>query len=235
MSMNVNIEEAWMPEPELMESVPRRVAAFDDYPDLNRPNVPVMAGISGVLLLGGFVLFLLALLRKGGSLPIGLVLILVGVAGLVYFPYRLRMHLQRAEALVERGTPVMARILSADNLNGDTYARSVKYQITVPGGELVHREVNADDRTLPKRIPANVTAVMDLQSGDAELYLALPFRAVRKTQTAPAPAPVVPPTPTPQPRPAASQSMGTIQAPVSPEIKREKPKEDTKKTTETYE
>ena len=54
----------------------------------------------------------------------------------------------------------MARLLSADNLSGDTFARSVKYQVSLPGGELDHREVNIDDRVLPKRIPSNTTAVM---------------------------------------------------------------------------
>lgn len=235
MSMNVNVEEAWMPEPELMEAVPRRIVAYEEHPDRNRPNVPVFSGISGFLLVLGFALFGFSISGRGGNLPSGLVLVVVGIAGLVYFPYRLRLHLQRSEQLVERGTPVMARILSADNLSGDVYSRNVKYQVTIPGGELTHRSVNADDRTLPKRIPANVTALMDMQSGDCELYLALPYRAVPKPQVA-TPAPRATTTTPTQPTAASSNpTMGAVHAPVVPEIKREKPQDENKKTTETYE
>lgn len=242
MSMNVNVEEVWMPDAELLEAAPRRIAPFEDYPDRNRPNVPVMGGISALLFVAGFALYGFAVSGHKGSIPGGISCLLVGALGLIYFPYRLRQHLSRSTHLVTNGSPVMARILSADNLNGDTYSRSVKYQVTIPGGELTHRQVNIDDRVLPKRIPANVTALMDMQTGDVELYYALPFRAVRKPQTVPIAAytsPIVTadtrPTAQRPATPAAPQEMETIKVSEAPEIKREKPQEDTKKTTETYE
>jgi hypothetical protein len=222
MSMNVNVDEAWAPEPELLETAPRRIVPFEDVPDRNRPNVLVMGGVSGLLLVVGFALFGLGITKRGGSIPLGIPLMLAGIAGLVYFPWRLRQHLQRVEHLLTNGVPVMARILSADNLNGDTYARNVKYQVAVPGGDLSHREVNVDDRVLPKRIPSNVTALMDLSTADVELYIALPYRAVAK------PAPVIVQTQLPQ---SASQrtpqAMGTIAVSDAPEIKRDKPKDET--------
>jgi hypothetical protein len=231
MSMNVNVDDAWIPEPELLEPAPRRIVAFNDYPDRNRPNVALMAGIGGALLVGGFALFLLGLTKRGGSIPLSIPLMILGAVLFVYFPFRLRQHLSRSEHLVTNGAPVMARILSADNLNGDTYARSVKYQVSLPGGDLDHREVNVDDRILPKRIPSNVTAVMDLSSGDVELYLALPFRAVAK----PVPQAVATPAQTTAPRPVP-QAMGTISVADAPEIKREKPKEEAEKPKrETFE
>jgi hypothetical protein len=222
MSMNVNVDDAWVPEPELLEAAPRRIVSFDDVPDRNRPNVLVMGGISGLLLVGGFALFGIAITKHSFNALMGLPIVLAGVAGLVYFPWRLRQHLSRAEHLLTNGAPVMARILSADNLNGDTYARSVKYQVSLPGGDLDHREVNVDDRVLPKRIPSNTTALMDLSSGDVELYIALPFRAVAKS------APRVSATATPQEpaRPVPSE-MGTIAVSNAPEIKRDKPKDET--------
>lgn len=222
MSMNVNVDDAWVPEPELLEAAPRRIVSFEDVPDRNRPNVLVLGGVSGLLLVVGFGLFVVAITKHSFNAVLGLPLVLAGIAGLVYFPMRLRQHLARTEHLVTNGAPVMARILSADNLNGDTYARSVKYQVSLPGGDLDHREVNVDDRVLPKRIPSNVTALMDLKSGDVELYIALPFRAVPK------PAPVVVATQLPE---SASQrtpqAMGTIAVSDAPEIKREKPKDET--------
>lgn len=139
----------------------------------------------------------------------------------------------RSEHLVTNGAPVMARLLSADNLNGDTYARSVKYQVSLPGGELGHREVNVDDRVLPKRIPSNVTALMDMSSGDVELYVALPFRAVAKAVPASVAAAQAQQAAAQQ---AVPQEMGTIAVSNAPEIKREKPKEETQKPKrETFE
>lgn len=235
MSMNVNVEEVWMPDAELMEPAPRRIVDYTDFPDRNRPNVPVMGGISSLILVVGFALYGFAVSGRGGSIPLGIVCLLLGAAGVIYFPYRLRQHLNRSSYLVAHGSPVMARILSADNLNGDTYSRSVKYQVTIPGGELTHKQVNVDDRVLPKRIPANVTALMDMKSGDVELYCALPFRAVRKPQVAPVASQEQRPLGQQQPAAAAPKAMETITVATAPEIKREKPQEDTKKTTETYE
>ena len=223
MSMNVNIDETWVPEPELLESVPRRIVAYNDYPDRNRPNVLVFSGIAGVFLVVGFFLYLRAVTQQsGGNIPLSIPLMLLGFIGLVYFPYRLRMHLARAQHLVSNGAPVMARLLSADNLNGDTYARSVKYQVSLPGGDLHHREIYVDDRVLPKRIPINATALMDMTTGDVEIYLALPFRAVPKV--APVTVALEPPTGVAA---ATAQAMGTIQVSDTPAIKREKPKDET--------
>jgi hypothetical protein len=59
--------------------------------------------------------------------------------------------------------------------------------ITLPGGDLVRREANADERALPKRIPANVTALLDLRTSEVELYCALPFRAIAPPEAAQAP------------------------------------------------
>ena len=232
MSMNVNIDETWVPEPDLMQSAPRRIVSFIDYPDRNRPNVPLFSGIAGALLVIGFFLYLRAVTKQsGGNIPLSIPLMLAGFTGLVYFPFRLRQHLMRSEHLVTNGAPVMARLLSADNLNGDTYARSVKYQVSLPGGELGHREVNVDDRVLPKRIPSNVTALMDMSSGDVELYVALPFRAVAKAVPA-----TVAAAQQDVAQQAVPQEMGTIAASNAPEIKREKPKEESEKPKrETFE
>jgi hypothetical protein len=88
----------------------------------------------------------------------------------------------RAEHLVSYGVPVIARILSADNLTGDsTYARLVKYQVVMPGGEMAHRTVNADERLLPSRVPADATALMDVSTSEVELYCALPVKAAIAT------------------------------------------------------
>ncbi len=223
MSMNVNIDETWVPEPELLEVAPRRIVAFSDYPDRNRPNVLAFSGIAGVFLVAGVFLYLRSITHQsGGNIPLSIPLILLGFFGLVYFPYRLRQHLSRAQHLITNGSPVMARILSADNLNGDTYARNVKYQISLPGGDLGHREVYVDDRVLPKRIPANTTALMDMKTGDVEIYVALPYRAIPKATPLKAallsdPKPVV----------NVPQEMGTIAVSNAPEIKREKPKDET--------
>lgn len=231
MAMNVNVDDAWVPEPELMDAAPRRIIAFEDYPDRNRPNVVLLTGVAGVLLAVGFALFGLAITKRGGSIPLSIPLLLAGIAGLVYFPMKLRQHLARAEHLVTNGAPVMARLLSADNLNGDTYARSVKYQISLPGGELAHRDVNVDDRVLPKRIPSNTTALMDFSSGDVELYIALPFRAVARK--VPVASPMMQPN---VPQAAQPQEMGTIHVANAPEIKREKPKnESNEPKRETFE
>ena len=222
MSMNVNVDDAWVPEPELLEPAPRRFVSFTDYPDRNRPNAPLYTGIAGASLVIGFFLYLRFVSNQsGGSLPLSIPLMVFGALGLVYFPFRLRQYQMRVEHLITNGAPVMARILSADNLNGDTYARSVKYQVSLPGGDMGHREVNVDDRVLPKRIPSNVTAVMDLNSGDVELYIALPLRAISKTVPTVATSPIAQPA-----KVSVPAEMGTIAMSSAPEIKREKPKEE---------
>ena len=99
MSMNVNIDESWMPEPELMEAVPRRIVPFDEFPDRNRPNVAVFGGISGALLaIGLWALWARHYTPWGKPADWGASAHRGGGAGLVYFPYKLRLHLQRAEA-----------------------------------------------------------------------------------------------------------------------------------------
>jgi hypothetical protein len=215
MAPNVNVQENWNLEPELMESPPRRVAAAD-FKDFNRPNVTLFMALGGALVLIGIVVFALGMSAKKLHLDaIGFALTLLGVFLLVYIPYKARVHDARAENLVTNGLPVLARLLSADNVNNSPYMRSVKYQYTTPQGDVGHKDCNVDDRALPKRIPSNVTALLDMQTGDIELYCALPLKAVPKsapatTQT-PASAPPAPEgigtisTPAPEPRPAAAR------------------------------
>jgi hypothetical protein len=224
--------DIWTPEPELRDMPPRRVGP-SEYPDLNRPNGAVVLGVGAVLLAVGLGLFVTGMAGKGALFTIlGLVLAIAGTGLLVYFPTKIRAHTSRAEHLVSNGMPVIARIVSADNLTGDsTYGRAVKYQVALPGGEMVHRTVNADDRTLPRRIPGDSTALVDMQSGDVELYCALPFRAIPKgapvtsvPHAAPAAA-YVPPspapatttaaaaTPTPAATPGAMGTLGTVAPP----------------------
>ncbi len=181
MSTDVNVQEAWTIEPELAERPPRRLAP-SDYPDLNQPNALILYGIGGVAAVAGIVLLIMGLSGSGTLFVLlGLLLAAGGAALLVFAPMKVQKHKARVEYLATNGVPVMARILSADNLTGDsTFARSVTYQVTTPGGDLAHRSCNVDERALPRRIPANVTALMDINSQEVELYCALPFRAVSK-------------------------------------------------------
>ena len=230
MGPNIAVEENWTPEPELYDRPPRRVIAAD-YPDLNGVNMPLVLGLGAVFLIGGAGLFIAGLATHKALMIVGgLFLTGLGIADVVIFPARQKQHLERAEHLVTNGVPVAARLLSAEPLNGSPSARALKYQ--VPGKEdtVVHREVNADDSTLPKRIPCNVTALMDMNSGDAELYLALPFRAVARTATTAqaAETPVAP----------VEANMGTVSpaAIPTPTVRVEKPKvEEEKPKRETYE
>ena len=176
------VQESWTPEPELRDSPPRRIGP-SEYPDLNQVNVMLTTIIGGVLVAVGLVLLIVGLSKSKVLLDLGgIVLALGGTALLVIFPQKQKAHLARAEHLVANGIPVAARVLSSDNLTGDsTYGRAVKYQVTLPGGEMAHRSVNADERALPKRVPGDTTALIDVATGDVELYCALPFRAVAKT------------------------------------------------------
>jgi hypothetical protein len=180
------VDGGWTAEPELKEMPPRRLVAYEDYPDLNKPNLTAMLGIAGAATAGGLILLIIGLAGKNVMLSIlGVVLALAGVGLGVFFQNKARSHISRAEHLVTTGMPVMARILSTDNLTGSsTYGRTVKYQVAVPGGEMIHKEVAADERVLPKRIPSDATALIDMQSGDVELYCVLPFRAISKTAVA---------------------------------------------------
>lgn len=187
MTMPNNVVDAgWTPEPELRENPPRRIVAYEDFPDLNKPNLTVVLAVCGAVLVLGFVLLIVGLSKGAAGLSVlGVVLALAGVGMGIFFQQRVRAHVARAEHLVENGVPVIARILSADNMTGSsTYGRFVKYQVVTPGGDMVHRQVNVDDRALPRRIPADATALLDMNSGDVELYCALPFRAISKTAIA---------------------------------------------------
>jgi hypothetical protein len=196
-----------------------------NYPDLNRPNAMLLTAGAGALVMGGIILLILGLNGKRPLLDVAGILVAAAGCGVFYYvPNLVRKHNARAEHLVTNGVPVMARILSADNMSGDNRSRRhVKYQVMLPGGELVHREVNADDRSLPKRIPANVTALMDLASRDVELYCALPFRVIPKSSPPTAARPTRPltetpyaPAPSPEAQPAVTAPnplagrMGTI-------------------------
>jgi hypothetical protein len=182
MATEVNVQENWVMEPELAETPPRRIVP-SDYPDLNRPNAMMLTAGAGALVMGGIILLILGLNGKRPLLDVaGILVALAGCGVFYYVPNVVRKHAARAEHLVTNGVPVMARILSADNMSGDNRnARHVKYQVMLPGGDLVHREIKADDRSLPKRIPANVTALMDLSNREVELYCALPFRVISKS------------------------------------------------------
>lgn len=197
MPPNVTVEENWVVEPELQERPPRRVVS-SDFPDLNRPNVVLFCILGALLVVGGILLFTNGMAQKKLLYDfLGVLGVALGIASLVYFPYKSRLYFQRAERLVSFGMPVAARLLSAENLHGSVYARSVRYQVTLPGGELTHRQINADDRALPRRIPGNVTALLDPQSGDMEIYCALPFRAAARpvAETVAAPTSFPPATP----------------------------------------
>ena len=215
-----NLQESWAPEAELREPPPRRfVSASSEYPDLNQPSKILFLGFGGAVFLGGMILLLLGLTRSG-VVPIllGIVLAVGGAIVASMYQTKLRSHLSRAEHLVTFGVPVVARILHADNMTGDSiFARSIKYQIILPGGDIVHRSVNVDERLLPRVVPGDATALMDMNSGEAELYAALPLRAILKG----APVSQVPTarvSPTLQnsvPNPAAAVSVDVPMAPAA--------------------
>jgi predicted phage tail protein len=192
-SRNVNVQDEWAPEPELMERPPRRVVV-SEYPDLNRPNTNLFYGISaGVALIGVFLLIfgLASSPVNAVFAALGAVLMLVGAGIAASVPQMLTRHDARSEQLAMHGMPIMARIISSDNMAGDNQnKRLVKYQASLQGGELVHKHVFVDDRLLPRRIPASVTALVNLDTNDVELYCALPYRVVSKT--APGTKPAIP-------------------------------------------
>ena len=232
--MSVNFNEQWVPEPELRELPPRRTIA-SEFPDHNRPNSVFLAMISAAVLVVGLSVFVVGLAQGKSNLTlIGIALALVGVAGILFFPYRTRQYATRVEHLAGYGVPTLARILSAENISPDNvYGRRIIFQVTHPiSGEILHKTTNADDRALPKVIPANVTALFDTESGDFELYCALPFRAIsKKVQIAPNPVPptAAPPAPATTGPESAAPSMGTLSTPpAEPSGERlvRKPRED---------
>jgi hypothetical protein len=177
---DVNVQESWTMEPELSEPTPRRIAP-SGYPDLNKPNSLLFQGIGAGLMIAGIILLAFGASR-GLSLWTftGIAIAILGmVTAVLIVPSLNNRHIARVKHLAENGVPVMARVLSADNVGGDnSFGRMCKFQVTTPNGELTHRTTHADDRLLPRKIPGNVTALLDLQTGDVELYCALPFRAV---------------------------------------------------------
>ncbi|MFM7321008.1 MAG: hypothetical protein ACKO5K_05720 [Armatimonadota bacterium] len=213
--MSVNFNEQWVPEPELRELPPRRTVA-SDYPDHNRPNSVFLAMIAAAVLVAGLSVFVVGLAQGKSNLTvIGIALAVAGLGGIVYFPYRTRQYVARVLHLTGYGVPTLARILSAENISPDNvYGRRIIFQVTHPiSGEILHKNTNADDRALPKVIPANVTALFDTESGDFELYCALPYRAIPKMT------PVAKPAAAPAQTPAAESpapAMGTFQTPVAP-------------------
>jgi len=216
------IDMGWSPEPELRENPPRRFAP-SEYPDYNKPNAGVFVGVGGALLLLGLIAFFTGLLGGRALFTIlGIVLAVSGGALVAYFPSKVKAYRDRSEHLVTNGVPVMARIVNVQNLTGDSqYGRHVTYMITLPGdNEETRRETKADDRALPKKIPGPVTAVMDFQSRECELYCVLPYRAVAKFAPAggAAAAPVEDPLATipVQQAPAKGGGMGTIGGQSSP-------------------
>lgn len=202
--MSTSIEEPWSPEPELREPPPRRLQP-SEHPDLNVPNVSLFRIIGGTLLVLGVVLLVLGMSGRGtGMIIAGVIAAAGGAVGQTLPARKAAQARARAERLVTHGQPVMARIVSASNLTGDSlHGRVVTYMMTLPGGDVVRRDVNADERVLPKQIPGNVTALIDpADTRDVELYCALPFRAVSR----PAPDPVADP---PVHAPGEPQ-MGTV-------------------------
>lgn len=217
---NVKMQDSWTIEPELTEQPPRRIMR-SDFPDLNQPNAVLFYSIGGVAGVAGIILLILGLTSNpmnGLFAALGVVLMLAGAGMAGFVPTMVNRHVGRTEQLVIHGIPVMARIIASDNLSGDSQnTRLVKYQVTMPGGELISKQVHADDRLLPVSIPGYATALVNIDTGDVELYCALPFRAVGKTGPAgargpaPAPDPLADlPVSTVTPAPAASTSMNTL-------------------------
>lgn len=204
MSMQANIQESWSPEPELRDAPPRRLvnSSYDDY---NRPNVMVgYAGGGGVLSAGIFLFFLGTTSWGILSVLSGIVLVIGGGAIIFLWQSKAGAHLSRAENLVTHGIPLPARVVASSNLTGDSVnGRALKYQITLPSGEMTHKDVNADERSLPPMIPATVTALFDPRTSDIELYCALPYRAVPRAVAAAA-----------TPDPLAALPGGTIATPI---------------------
>ena len=187
--MSTPTDDAWSPEPELRVPAPRRFQP-SEYPDLNAPNVGTftLAGWAGLAL--GVVLLAVGFVGgvKIALIVLGIALVIAGATALTLPKQKAQAARERAERLVREGQPVMARIVTSVNLTGNSeFGRTVAYMITMPGGDLVRREANADERALPRRIPANVTALLDINSGEAELYCALPFRAIAPPETVAAP------------------------------------------------
>lgn len=189
--MSVSTEEAWIVEPELKDRPPRRVAAADRI-DYNKPSTQVLTIASGAIIVTGLALFAAGLVMKQTLLVIaGVVVALAGVAGIVVFPGKGKAYETKVNRLVEVGIPVPARLLAAENRGTEGgNQRFVKFQYQVPGqDEPRHGDTFVDYHALPKTIPSIVTALVDPETFECELYIALPVKAIAKpmdrtTQTA---------------------------------------------------
>ncbi len=232
--MSVSTEEAWIVEPELKDRPPRRVAAADRI-DYNKPSTQVLTIASGAIIVTGLALFAAGLMMKQTLLVIaGVVVALAGVAGIVVFPGKGKAYETKVNRLVEVGIPVPARLLAAENRGTEGgNQRFVKFQYQVPGhDEPRHGDTFVDYHALPKTIPSIVTALVDPETFECELYIALPVKAIAKpmdrtTQTA---ADTVDATP-------VSTEMGAMAADPAVVVKRkvETAPEDNGEKRETYE
>ncbi len=232
--MSVSTEEAWIVEPELKDRPPRRVAAADRI-DYNKPSTQVLTIASGAIIVTGLALFAAGLVMKQTLLVIaGVVVALAGVAGIVVFPGKGKAYETKVNRLVEVGIPVPARLLAAENRGTEGgNQRFVKFQYQVPGqDEPRHGDTFVDYHALPKTIPSIVTALVDPETFECELYIALPVKAIAKpmdrtTQTA---ADTVDATP-------VSTEMGAMAADPAVVVKRkvETAPEDNGEKRETYE
>lgn len=232
--MSVSTEEAWIVEPELKDRPPRRVAAADRI-DYNKPSTQVLTIASGAIIVTGLALFAAGLVMKQTLLvPAGVVVALAGIAGIVVFPGKGKAYETKVNRLVEVGIPVPARLLAAENRGTEGgNQRFVKFQYQVPGqDEPRHGDTFVDYHALPKTIPSIVTALVDPETFECELYIALPVKAIAKpmdrtTQTA---ADTVDATP-------VSTEMGAMAADPAVVVKRkvETAPEDNGEKRETYE
>lgn len=180
--MSVSTEEAWNVEPELKDRPPRRVAAADRV-DYNKPSTQVLTMASGAVIILGLGLFAAGLVMKQTALILtGVVVALAGIAGIVVFPGKGKAYETKVNRLVEVGIPVPARLLAAENRGTEGgNQRFVKFQYQIPGqDEPRHGDTFVDYHALPKTIPSTVTALVDPETNECELYIALPVKAIAK-------------------------------------------------------
>ena len=180
--MSVSTEEAWIVEPELKDRPPRRIAAAERV-DYNKPSTQILTISSGAVIVTGLALFAAGLVMKQTALVIaGVVVALGGIAGIVVFPGKGKAYETKVNRLVEVGIPVPARLLAAENRATEGgNQRFVKFQYQVPGqDEPRHGDTLVDYHALPKTIPSTVTALVDPDTFECELYIALPVKAIAK-------------------------------------------------------
>jgi len=180
--MSVSTEEAWVVEPELRDRPPRRIAAADRV-DYNKPSTQILTISSGAVIITGLAVFAAGLVMKQFALVVaGVVVALGGIAGIVVFPGKGKAYETKVNRLVEIGIPVPARLLAAENRGTEGgNQRFVKFQYQVPGqDEPRHGDTFVDYHALPKTIPSLVTALVDPETYECELYIALPVKAIAK-------------------------------------------------------